>query len=318
MKQMQIILGTMTFGSQVSREVAKKMVELFTLAGHRELDTAYIYNEGETEKILGRIIPKSASSLFIASKVHPMVSGSLDGHSVKQQVDESLRRLKRSSLDLCYLHMPDPNTPIESALEAIAELHEAGKVKALGLSNYSAWMVVKIWHLCKSHGWPLPTVYQGMYNAITRGVEAELLPALRDLGLRFYAYNPLAGGLLTGKYSSYSSLPKEGRFAVLPFYRDRYWKQSLFKAIESAVNECWTLGIHPAEAALRWLLYHSALNGEAGDGIIIGASSAEQLEQNLKASEAGPLPDSIAAAFDKAWEEGKCESPTYFREYRGE
>ena len=311
---MKLILGTMTFGPQVDAEGGRAMVRRFLADGHREIDTAYVYNEGESERILGSILsehPQGAVSL--ATKVNSRITGRLDAQAVDMQFNESLSRLKRDSVDLLYFHFPDPVTPIESALEALAGLFEEGRCKALGLSNFPAWLVVDIWHLCKERGWPRPTVYQGLYNGLSRKPEAELFPALRKLGMRFYAYNPLAGGLLSGRYRGYGDDPAPGRFTFRPNYRNRYWKRSYFDALDTLGEACRDAEIRLPEAAFRWLAHHSRLDREAGDGILVGASQIGHLEQNLAAAEKGPLPEAVVHAFADAWEAVKPESPEYFR-----
>ena len=318
MDKMRLILGTMTFGPQVDVEGSRAMVKLFLEAGHHELDTAYVYNEGESEKILGAVLPEIADdSLCLATKVHPRITGKLDGTAVTMQLEESLNRMGRDKVDILYFHFPDSNTPIEGALEACAKFHEQGKFSELGLSNFPAWMVVDIWHLCKNRGWPMPSVYQGLYNGLSRNVESELFPALRKLGMRFYAFNPLAGGMLSGKHTTYDNKPIPGRFARLQSYRNRYWKKSYFEAVSVITTKLREANIEPVEAAYRWLVYHSLLDQREGDGIIIGASNMNQLEQNLSATEKGPLPETIVSAFSAAWEEARPECPDYFNFYSG-
>lgn len=316
--EIKLILGTMTFGPQVDIEGSRAMIECFTEAGYNELDTAYVYNDGETEKILGDILKEFKNhSLSIATKVHPRITGKLDGFAVAMQFEESLRRMGRDSVDILYFHLPDPKTPIEGALEVCANLYKKGKFKELGLSNYPANMVIDILHLCKKNGWPRPTVYQGMYNAFTRSVEGELFSVLREHGMRFYAFNPLAGGLLTGKHKNYGNNPTSGRFARLQSYRNRYWKESYFEAVDIITTACLETRMEPAEAALRWLAYNSFLDTSKGDGVIIGASSVKQLEQNLLAVKKGSLPAVVLNAFSNAWEKAKPECPPYFQYYKG-
>ncbi|XP_026581220.1 aflatoxin B1 aldehyde reductase member 2-like [Pseudonaja textilis] len=167
------------------------------------------------------------SKVKIATKANPWDGKTLKAQSVRSQLEESLQRLRLPSVDLFYLHAPDHETPVEETLRACNELHKEGKFKALGLSNYASWEVAEICTLCKAHQWLLPTVYQGMYNATTRQVEKELFPCLRHFGMSFYAYNPLAGGLLTGKYKYEDkdlSQPPTGRFFGNDWarvYRDR-------------------------------------------------------------------------------------------------
>ena len=311
---MKIVLGTMNFGPQLDLEASRTMVKAYLATGGRELDTAYVYNEGTTENYLGEILPSlNPSSYEIATKVHPRITGKLDKATIMMEFGESLRRMKRDSVDLLYFHFPDGKTPIDEALETVAELHEQGKIKELGLSNYPAWQVVDIAYKCDKIGCPRPTVYQGMYNALCRNVDTELFPAIRSLGMRFYAFNPLAGGLLTGKHHHFEDAPEPGRFARLKSYRDRYWKHSYFDAIEQIRMACEKEDIAMVEAAYRWLVNHSKMRTELNDGILLGASRQEQMEQNLVAATKGPLPESIVAAMDEAWEMAKPDSPPYFK-----
>lgn len=311
---MKIVLGTMNFGPQLDLDTSRTMVNAYLATGGRELDTAYVYNDGTTENYLGEILPElSPSSYEIATKVHPRITGRLDRATIMMEFTESLRRMKRDSVDLLYFHFPDGKTPIDEALETVAELYHKGKIKELGLSNYPAWQVMDIAYKCDKIGCPRPTVYQGMYNALCRNVDPELFPAIRSLGMRFYAFNPLAGGLLTGKHHHFEDVPEPGRFARLKSYRDRYWKHSYFDAIEAIRKACEEEGIVMVEAAYRWLVNHSMMKAELNDGILLGASRQEQLEQNLTAAKKGSLPESIVATMDVAWEMAKPDSPAYFK-----
>ena len=311
---MKIVLGTMNFGPQLDLEASRVMVNAFLATGGRELDTAYVYNDGATENYLGEILPGlNPSGYEIATKVHPRITGKLDRETIMMEFTESLRRMKRDSVDLLYFHFPDGKTPIDEALETVAELHAQGKVKELGLSNYPAWQVVDIAYKCDRIGCPRPTVYQGMYNELCRNVEPELFPDIRSLGIRFYAFNPLAGGMLTGKHHHFEDTPEPGRFARLKSYRDRYWKHSYFDAIEEIRLACEKENVVMVEAAYRWLVNHSCMRAGQNDGILLGASRQEQMEQNLAAAKKGALPESIVAAMDEAWEVAKPDSPAYFK-----
>ena len=303
----------MNFGPQLDLEDSRTMVKAYLSKGGRELDTAYVYNGGITERYLGEILPQlNPSSYEIATKVHPRITGKLDRATIMMEFTESLCRMKRDSVDLLYFHFPDGKTPIEEALETVAELHQQGKLKELGLSNYPAWQVVDIAYKCDEIGCPRPTVYQGMYNALCRNVDPELFPAIRSLGMRFYAFNPLAGGLLTGKHHHFEDSPESGRFARLKSYRDRYWKHSYFDAIEEIRKACEKENVTMVEAAYRWLVNHSCMDAEMNDGILLGASRQEQMEQNLAAATKGSLPDSIISVMDEAWEMAQPDSPPYF------
>ncbi|KAJ7306607.1 hypothetical protein JRQ81_010001 [Phrynocephalus forsythii] len=243
--------------------------------------------------------PTSPRAVQVATKANPWEGKTLSAQSVRTQLETSLQRLQLPRVDLFYLHAPDHQTPVEETLRACHQLHQEGKFKELGLSNYASWEVAEIQTLCRSQNWVLPTVYQGMYNAMTRQVETELLPCLRHYGMRFYAYNPLAGGLLTGKYK-YEEVKDAGQKEACRFfgndwaeaYRNRYWKQAYFQGVslvQEALREAY--GPDPPSltaAALRWIYHHSKLEGGRGDAVIIGMSSMDQLQENLRASEEGP------------------------------
>jgi aflatoxin B1 aldehyde reductase len=311
---MKLILGTMTFGDQVDQPSAVTLLEGFRKAGHNELDTAHIYCEGRTEEMLGRILSvEDQAQLFVASKVNPWNDDGLQADAIHRQFGEILQRLGRDSIDLLYLHSPDLETPIEQTLQACFELYQQGQFRHFGLSNFAAWQVAEVVELCRHHGWMEPEVYQGMYNALTRDVERELFPCLRNYGMRFYAYNPLAGGLLTGKHRSPDALPEDGRFQRERGYVERYWKQAYFDVLRELQQACDASGIKPVEVAMSWLVNHSLMQAEHGDGIILGASSVEHLQQNMAACASAPLPQPIIDILDRGWEIIKPDCFRYFR-----
>ena len=155
-----------------------------------------------------------------------------------------------------------------------------------------------------------------MYNAITRSIEAELIPACRRYGLDVVIYNPIAGGLFSGKIKT-KDVPAEGRFSdsstTGQMYRNRYFKDATFEALSIIEPVVQKHGLTMVETALRWVVNHSALNIKDGsDGIIIGVSSVQQLDQNLKDCEKGPLPDDVVKALDQAWLVAKADTPNYW------
>ena len=318
MEKVKLILGTMTFGESVFNPQAGKFINAFLDAGYEELDTAYVYNDGTCERLLGEVLPGLGRPYRIATKVNPRISGRLDGEAAYKQVNESLERMNLPSVDTVYLHFPDPKTPVESVLEAMADLHSQGKFKELGLSNFPAWMVTDVWHICDSRGWVKPTVFQGIYNPLTRKAETELNACLNHFGMRFYAYNPLAGGLLTGRYGHYEDAPTDGRFTHRPNYQGRYWKKSFFEAVDLIRKAGEKYGINTIEATYRWLAFHSMLDGNRGDAILIGASKLGHLQQNMDTLKAGPLPEEMVQAFEQAWAVTKADSPEYFTLYTGQ
>lgn len=207
-------------------------------------------------------------------------------------------------------------TPIESTLSAVQELHDEGLFEEFGLSNFSAWQVAQAWEIAARHGWIRPSVYQGLYNAITRAVEPELFKCLGNYGIRFHAYNPLAGGAFARNFAGSAAVAAGSRFdsstAQGKFYRDRYWNDAYFDALAGIHRSCEGHGLDAISVALRWLIHHSQLNAERNDGIIIGASSLEHLRHNLTAVTEGPLPTEVLAAIDDAALKAQPKWPPYF------
>lgn len=313
---MNLVLGTMTFGESVFPPDVDCFIHAFLCAGYVELDTAFVYNNGNCERMLGDVLTKFDQPYKVATKVNPRVSGRLDGETAYMQVEESLRRMKLGCVDTVYLHFPDPATPVLSVLDAMADLHDQGKYRELGLSNFPAWMVADVWHICDRYGWVKPTVYEGIYNPLTRKAEIELNDCLNAYGMRFYAYNPLAGGLLSGRYNRFEDIPSDGRFTHRPNYQKRYWIKSFFDAVELMKTASEKYGITITEAVYRWLAYHSMLDEKRGDSIIIGASKLVHLKQNMSAIEAGSLPEELVTVFEKAWQMCRADSPEYFTIYK--
>ena len=312
-----IVLGTMTFGMQVAEKDADRIIGLFLDAGHEELDTAGSYGDGVVEEMLGRLLTAPGRKrLKLATKVNPWASGGLTPQSVIRQMDASLKRLKCERVDLLYLHAPDHRTPVAQTLEAIATLFGQGKFRRFGLSNYAAWQVVDIFQYCRATGLPLPVIYQGVCNAVNRGVESELLPALNSLQIGFYAYNPLAGGLLSGKYKGVGELPKKGRFATAELgrmYTDRYWNAIHFSSLDVIRKSCDGLGIPMAEACYRWLCQWAPLKEMKMSGIVLGGSTVDQIKSNLQYCAAPKLPAEAFKGFEAAWDQLKPKCASYFR-----
>jgi len=311
---MKLILGTMTFSDQVDQDTAQEMLSLFAESGNSELDTAYQYCEGRTEELLGAILPpEKRKKFFIASKVNPWNDYGMQPDQVSRQMSEILRRLGTDYIDLLYLHSPDLSTPVEKTLERCFDMYQQGKFKTFGLSNYASWQVAEVAEICRNNGWMMPTVYQGMYNSLTRDVERELFPCLRNYGISFYAFNPLAGGLLTGKHQTIDEIPDSGRFIARTNYQPRYWKKDYFKVLESLREACHETGIKLTTSAMSWLVNHSKLEADKGDGIILGVSKIEHLAENIAACAEAPLDQSILDILDEGWEIIKPDCYRYFR-----
>lgn len=197
------------------------------------------------------------------------------------------------------------------------KLHKAGKFVRFGISNFTAFEVAEVVMTCKYNNWVRPTIYQGMYNAITRSLEPELIKACRRYGLDIVVYNPIAGGLFSGKIKSTDIVPQGGRFSddvkMGKLYRGRYFRESTFKSLELIEKATEKANLTMIETALRWAVHHSALKIKDGnDGLIIGVSSIEQLEDNLNNIEKGPLPEEVVKALDDAWLVSKADTANYW------
>ena len=320
----RVVLGCATMGPPGTNfarvttiEGTKAMFKALQSHGYTELDTARMYNDGKQEAFT-RETGVLNEGFTIATKVYPSEAGMHKPERLRHIFETSLRELGQQSVEIFYLHAPDRSVPFEETLEEINQLHQEGKFKIFGLSNYAAWEVAQIAQICISHQWIRPRIYQGMYNALTRALEEELVPCCRYYGIDILVYNPLAAGVLSGRYKSLE-IPQEGRFSDVEgntwakVYRDRYLNQVYIEAINSLTPVVENHGLTLIETALRWLVHHSKLRPFDGDGIVIGASSIEQLDSNLKDLQKGPLPDEVVRALDEAWHSTRVVAKTYWR-----
>ncbi|KAF7322937.1 GTP binding [Mycena chlorophos] len=265
------------------------ILKVFADYGHKEIDTARMYGGGSTEEYLGQI---DLGVSTLDTKVYPVKPGDHRPENLRATFFASLKALNRKKVRVLYLHAPDRSVPFEETLEEMNKLHNEGYYEIFGLSNFASWEVAEVVSICKAKGWLQPKIYQAMYNAITRAIEPELVPCCRKFGIRLVIYNPLAGGLFAGKVTSVTDIPAEGRFndtsASGKMYRDRFLREANFEALNVEKHD-----LRLTEVALRWCQHHSVLTPE--DGVIVGASSAQQLKQNLEDSAKGPLPEDVIA-----------------------
>ena len=315
-----IIFGTMTlgyrgYGARVhDAATADAMLGTFLEFGHDQIDTCHGYGDGSCEQMLGDL--RAAERFGIATRFLP---GNFRGHepeNLKRVFKESLARLKTGKVKILYLVTRDSATPIESTLSAVQELHDEGLFEEFGVSNFSAWQVAEASEIAARHGWIRPSVYQGMYNAITRAVEPELFKCLGNYGIRFHAYNPLAGGAFSKSFGASHAVAAGSRFDIShvqgKLYRERYWNDAYLDALAEIHRSCEGHGLDAVSVALRWLIHHSQLNAERNDGVIIGASSVEHLQHNLTAVTEGPLPTDVLTAIDDAALKAQPKWPPYF------
>jgi aryl-alcohol dehydrogenase-like predicted oxidoreductase len=297
----------------VDESTAASMIDLCLERGVNFVDTANAYGHGAAEKVLGRVLRGRRQQLVLASKVGIKMGESpdqigLSPATITRQIDETLKRLGTDYLDIYYLHQPDYATPVEQTLEAISDLVREGKVRHLGASNYAAWQIVQMLWQADAKGLPAVQVTQPMFNLLARNIEAEFLPMCEAMQLATLVYNPLAGGLLTGKHGADQSPAAGTRFDGNESYQRRYWHRENFSALGRLADTAAAQGRSLVSLALGWLLHHTPI-----DGVILGASRREHLEQNLDACADGPLPAAAVDACDKVWRELRGISPQYNR-----
>lgn len=304
-------LGTMTFGSQADEGEARRMVDYALDQGVNFFDTANVYNQGVSEEITGRALRAKRSAVVLATKVRgrmktPQEYGGLSPQAVRYAAEESLRRLGTDYIDVYYLHQPDYAVEIEESLGALDDLRREGKIRFPAVSNYAAWQMAEIAAVSERRGFCAPTVAQPMCNCLARGIEQEYLPFTARYGISNVCYNPLAGGLLSGKHS-FAAGPLAGtRFEANAMYRKRYWHSACFDAVEALRAAAARCGISLVELALRWAAQHA-------DCVIVGASRFDHLTANLAACAGGDLPAEALAACDAVWEKLRGPTPRYNR-----
>lgn len=309
----RLCLGTMTFGSQVSESDCVRMLSAALDAGVNFVDTANVYNDGLSEEIVGRSLQGRRNDVILASKGFgamgdPVEYQGLSRQSLTRALEESLRRLGTDYLDLYYLHQPDYDTPIEETLETLEGFRKAGKIRYAGVSNFASWQIAEAFSHCEKQGWQVPAVSQPMYNLLARGIEQEYTKFAKKYGVSLVVYNPLAGGLLTGKQSLQSGPAAGTRFDGNQRYLDRYWHAAYFQAVESLKALSAQCGRPLLEIAFRWLLDQDQV-----DSVILGASKIEHLQANIAAAQTAPLSDDIRAECDRIWDELRGPAPTYCR-----
>ncbi len=298
----QLVLGTMTFGDTVDEPTATAMVHAALDAGITHFDTANGYAAGASERMVGQILRGRRSAVTIATKagIYPGDAGGeplLSPSALRASLAASLTRLGTDYVDLYYLHQPDRSVPIEQTVGALGEFIAQGRIRAFGVSNFAAWQVADVYAACDATGTPRPVIAQQLYNLVARRIEAEYAEFASTKGLATVVYNPLGGGLLTGRHR-FDAAPTDGRFAtsaLATMYTDRYWNEATFGAVERLGEIAAEAGIGLPELALRWLLAKPVVSA-----ILLGGSKPEQLAANVAAAAAGPLPAEVLTACDAA------------------
>ncbi|KAK0628022.1 Oxidoreductase sirO [Lasiodiplodia hormozganensis] len=304
------VFGAHQIGS-MSKEDIQSFLSILKKYGVRNIDTARIYTDSEQR--LGEV--DAAISFIIDTKAPAFTPQSLTRASITAGLTESLTRLNTDKVDIYYLHGPDATTPIEETVDAIQDLHRQGKFARFGLSNFLAADVRRIHAYATKKGGVVPSVYQGNYNAFARATEKELFPVLRELGMSFYAYSPLAGGFFAKDPDALAQKKAEGRFDEGAnvhggMYGALYNKPAMVEALREWRRIAADVeGETSVMLAYRWAVFHSALDAGKGDAIIVGASRPAQLEQTLKGLEAGPLKKETVERIERLWKGIEKDAP---------
>ncbi|KAH7071524.1 NADP-dependent oxidoreductase domain-containing protein [Paraphoma chrysanthemicola] len=288
-------------------EVRSKVLDVLLAEGVKNLDSARIYPGSEVaigaqEKRTNFIIDTKLAGGFQPGVV------TKDG--VIKDAQDSLDRVKIKQFDILYLHAPDDSIPFAETLAGINEVYKKGTFRRFGLSNFSAEQVQQVYDISKKNDYVLPTVYQGNYSAVARHLETLLFPTLKKLGIKFYAYSPIAGGFLTKTAADLDA--GAGRFnkeALGGMYSKLYDKPSLRAALVKWNEIAEQEGISKAELAYRWVAEHSAIAGDEENGVIFGASSIEQIEQTVRGLKKGKLSEGAAKGIEQIWESVKADAP---------
>jgi aryl-alcohol dehydrogenase-like predicted oxidoreductase len=310
LKVTELCLGTMTFGNQCDEPTSFAILNRAASAGVNFIDTADAYpvpptpeTAGRTEEIIGRWLAGQRQRFVLATKCrirvgHGPNDEGLSRKHILKAVDDSLRRLKTDYIDLYQAHSHDPETPAEETQRAFDDLVRSGKVRYLGCSNFAAWQVALSLGISERLGLYRYDCVQPRYNLLHRDIEAELLPLCRDQGLGVIAYNPLAGGFLSGKYRNLDELPAGTRFTLGKtgeLYRERYWHRSMLEVVEKLRTLFEPRGKSLVTVAVAWVLAQPGVTSA-----ILGASRPEQLDASLAAADL-ELDDEERAACDLAW-----------------
>jgi aryl-alcohol dehydrogenase-like predicted oxidoreductase len=288
LKVSRLCFGTMSFGGDADEATSKALFERCREAGINFFDCADVYAGGRSETILGKLIASCRNEVVLASKAHfatsssPLTRGSNRYHLVRA-VEASLKRLATDRLDILYVHHYDQDTDLEDTLRSLELLVQQGKILYPAASNFSAWQTMRSLSLSDRRGWTPFACIQPMYNLLKRQAEVEILPMAAETGLGVCPYGPLAGGILTNKYSTAGT---PGRLNDNQAYQVRYGEAHYQDTTSRFAAFAAELGCHPATLAVAWVATHPAVTCP-----ILGARNVQQLEPSLAAIDLALTPE---------------------------
>lgn len=303
-----LCLGTMTFGLQCDEATSNAIMDRAAEGGIDFFDTADVYplggaadTKGRTEEIVGAWLKGKRHDVILATKCagvmgpKPWDQGMSRKH-VLDAIDDSLKRLGTDYVDLYQLHRYDPHTPIDEVLEALDTVVRSGKARYVGVSNWPAHKLARAIGRSETRNLVRIASCQPRYNLLFRGYERDMLPLCAEESIAVIPYNPLAGGMLTGKHKGDAPPPAGSRFTLGnagPRYQERYWNRREFETVEALKPVAAEAGMSMATMAMRWVLSNPAITAP-----IVGASRPEQLVDSLAAATDGPLPPDLKAKLD--------------------
>jgi aryl-alcohol dehydrogenase (NADP+) len=306
----------MTFGLQCDVAQSNAILDAAAAGGINFFDTADVYplgggrnTAGRTEQIVGDWLKGKRHDFILATKCagamgrNPWNQGTSRKH-VLEAIDESLKRLGTDYVDLYQLHRHDPNTPMDETLEALDTVVRSGKARYVGVSNWPAHKVARALGRSELKNIARVVSVQPRYNMLFRGFERDLLPMCEEEGIAVIPYNPIAGGLLTGKHNGKAPPPEGSRFQLGSAgvrYQERYWHSREFETIDAVRPIAAEAGLSMATLAVRWTMSNPAITAP-----IVGASKPEQLADSLAAAEQGPLPQDLKKKIDDVTREWRA------------
>ncbi|MDB5416451.1 MAG: Aryl-alcohol dehydrogenase [Rubritepida sp.] len=312
----RLCLGTMTFGLQCDEAQSNAIMDAAAEGGIDFFDTADVYplgggqaTTGRTEEIVGAWLKGKRNGFILATKCvgptgpKPWDQGMSRKH-ILDAIDVSLRRLGTDYVDLYQLHRYDPLTPIDEVLEALDTVVRSGKARYVGVSNWPAHKLARAIGRGEVRNLVRIASAQPRYNLLFRGYERDLLPMCQEEGIAVIPYNPLAGGMLTGKHDRTAPPPAGSRFTLGSAgarYQERYWNQREFETIEALRPIAAEAGMSMAKMAMAWVLANPAITAP-----IVGASRPEQLADSLAALEKGVMPAELKARLDELTHEWRA------------
>ncbi len=283
LKVSRVCLGTMTFGREADVETSFKIMDRYVELGGNFLDTADVYSAGVAEEVVGRWLKQRGAreGIVLATKVYGVTGpgpndGGLSRIHIQRAAETSLKRLQVEVIDLYQIHRWDPNVPVEETMGALDDLVRQGKVRYLGCSNLAAWQLCKFLRVSERNHWASFVSIQPVYNALNRAIESEVLPLCEAEGLGVITYNPLAGGMLTGKYRRGQSMPGGTRLEAFRSYYERYFTEDALDIVEGFVEAARQRGATPAQLAFAWVLSEPRVTCP-----IIGARNLEQFNDTI-------------------------------------